>query len=249
LELNAKDSKGAARTLAIFEAFARAGKPLTLTELSRELEIPLSSCLNLMQTLVRRGYAYSLGIRRGYYPSVRMKQNSEAIARHDPLLQHVGPALEALRTATRETVLLAQRVDDRAIILDIHESPQHIRYAPQIGEVRPLHSTAIGKALLGAMEAAERTNLLSKLKLVAITPSTVTDAETLAHQLLKGKADGWYRAGEENMADLLGISAPVDLDGQVFAIAVAGPIKRMEVRLDDHVMRLLETVRELCAHA
>lgn len=243
--LDSKDSKGAARALAVFEAFADARKPLTLTELSKGLKVPLSSCLHIMHTLVRRGYAYSLGTRRGYYPSIRMKQNTDLIARHDPLLQHVGPILETLRTRTRETVLLAQRVDDKAVIMDVYESPQNIRYSAQVGEMRPLYSTAIGKALLGAMKPAGLRELLGDLKLKSVTPTTITDRAQLERHISESKARGWYSANAENVADLFAVSAGIDLDGQIFAIAVAGPIQRMKDNMDANVKALCQAAQEL----
>ncbi|CAN5296232.1 IclR family transcriptional regulator [soil metagenome] len=245
--LDQKDSKGVSRTLAIFEAFARARKPLTLTELSKGLDVPMSSCLHLMHTMVRRGYAYSLGTRRGYYPSVRMKQNVDAIARHDPLLQHVGPVMDSLRARTRETVLVAQRIDDMAIILDIYESPQYIRYSARVGELRPLYSTAIGKALLGMMKPDELVKTLDGMDMQPVTASTITNREVLERQLDESRERGWYLSDAENISDLFGISAPIDFDGQVFAIAVSGPLQRIKDNLDSNVAALKDAVSQLAA--
>lgn len=198
-----------------------------------------------MHTIVRRGYAYSLGSRRGYYPSARMKRNIDAIARHDPLLQHVGPVLESLRTHTRETVLIAQRVDDLAMILDLYESPEYIRYSAQVGELRPLYSTAIGKALLAAMKHDELHRFLKSVEMNAVTPSTVIDRGELERHLDEGRTRGWYAADAENIPDLFGVAATIDFEGQVFAIAVAGPLNRMKDNLSKNVASMLDAVKRL----
>ena len=49
------DVKTAVRTLKLFEAFAVRKQPLVLSELAEQLEIPPSSCLLLIRTLLQRG--------------------------------------------------------------------------------------------------------------------------------------------------------------------------------------------------
>jgi DNA-binding IclR family transcriptional regulator len=45
-----------ARTLDLFEVFAAEQRPLALNQLARLLDVPMSSCLALIRTLVGRGY-------------------------------------------------------------------------------------------------------------------------------------------------------------------------------------------------
>jgi DNA-binding IclR family transcriptional regulator len=239
------DTKSAARTLEIFEAFASAQKPLTLTELSKELRVPLSSCLNIVRTLERRGYLYSLGSRQGYYPSLRMLRHAQAITRHDPLLNMLGLRLEHLRDQTRETVLLAQRAEHQAVVLNVYDSPESIRYSIQIGELRPLHSTAIGKALLGATPPTERKQLLASMEMKRVTDTTLVERSVLAKELTAGEARGWHSSDAEHVPDLFAIAIHVRVGEHVFAVAVAGPSERMRRLLDRHVLALLTLKQEL----
>ena len=64
--------KTAARTLDVFEVFAAARGPLTLTELAARLGSPLSSCHALVRTLQSRGYVYILDERKRVYPTKRL---------------------------------------------------------------------------------------------------------------------------------------------------------------------------------
>ena len=151
LKTDSMDTKSAARTIDIFEAFAAARRPLTLTELAKELESPISSCFQLVKTLERRGYIFSLGPRKGMYPTKRMLHAFEAISRHDPLKLIFQNVLSELQRITQETAVLGQQVEERVIIVDAQESAQHVRYSPQIGEFHELHTTAVGKAILCSM--------------------------------------------------------------------------------------------------
>src|SRR6202022_4191985 len=72
--------KTADRTLDIFEAFAEAKKPLSLSEIARMIESPVSSCHGLLRTLQKSGYVYALDVRRRYYPTRRLFEVGTAFA-------------------------------------------------------------------------------------------------------------------------------------------------------------------------
>jgi DNA-binding IclR family transcriptional regulator len=144
--------KTADRTLDLLEAFARIKEPLSLSELARQLDCPVSSCHGLVRTMKGRGYLYLLQHRRRYYPTRRLLEIGAAIAAHDPLVERLIPTLEALRAHTAETVILGHRQDDEIVYLHVLEGPQTIRYAASPGERKPLHSSALGKAFLGVLD-------------------------------------------------------------------------------------------------
>ena len=139
--------KTADRTLLIFEAFAERCAPMTLSELSRLLEIPVSTCFNLMRTMEARGYLYEVAGRKTYYPTTRWLVKAQMIARHDPVREQLEPFLLALRDETDETVILGKRLGDKVVYLNIIEPEQSIRYTAAVGDLKAMHSTSAGKAL------------------------------------------------------------------------------------------------------
>ena len=111
--------KTAARTLDLFEAFAKVREPMSLTELARRIGAPISSCHALIRTLQKRGFLYELGPRGPVYPTKRMLEIITAIATYDPILKRLEPVLERLRKATGETVILGKRQGDGIIYLEV----------------------------------------------------------------------------------------------------------------------------------
>ncbi|MDH4175594.1 MAG: IclR family transcriptional regulator, partial [Betaproteobacteria bacterium] len=220
--------KSADRTVQILEAFAAAGEPLGIAELARRLAIPVSACYGLIRTLEVRGYLYELGLRKGWYPTLRWLQKARAVAAHDPMRERVTPLLEALCAATGETVVLGKRSGSSVIYLNVVESGNSIRYSAQVGERKPLHSSSAGKALLGAMPPAERATLLGALKLTRVTAHTLVRREALEKDLGAGAKRGWYATRGENVADVHALGAPVRIDGELYAVVVAGPAHRIE---------------------
>lgn len=230
--------KSAERTLLILEAFAEACQPLLLSELAKRIAIPVSTCHGLVRTLKARGYLYEIGSRRGYYPTLRWLEKVRTIAAHDPVAERVAPFLERLAEETGESVLLGRQLGDRVMYLLVIVSRHSIRYSAQVGDIKPLHSSSAGKALLGAMPEAQRQAILAGLKLARVTPATITSREALEKDLAASRARGWYATRGENVADVHAIAAPVKLGGQLHAVVVAGPAPRMEKALAAQVKRL-----------
>jgi len=224
------DVKTAGRTVELFEIFARARAPLTLSELARALNAPQSSCFNLLRALEARGYLYSVGGNKRVYPTRKLFDLAEAIAGYDPVIPRVEATLAALRDRTHETVILGTRQGEQVIYLAVAEGRQTIRYISRAGELKPMHASAIGKALLMAMPEAERERLVHRLPLAAATARTVTDPERLLADIAAAAARGYAQTEGENVADVMAVACPLRVEAISYAIAVAGPVGRMAPR-------------------
>ena len=132
--------KSAARTFDLFETFAKVQAPISLSELARQMKMPVSTCFNLVRTFEARGFLYSLGSRRGLYPTKRMLQLVTTIAQHDPVGTRVFHALSELRDKTGETVVLSKRHGDKVVYMEVFESSHRIRYSAAVGEIRDIHA-------------------------------------------------------------------------------------------------------------
>ena len=219
--------KTAARTLDVFEVFAAARGPLTLTELAARLGSPLSSCHALVRTLHSRGYVYILDERKRVYPTKRLLLLAQQIAQNDPVLDQIGPVLAALQADTGETVILGKRQGQAITYLDVLESRRTIRYAAQPGDVKPLHSSAIGKAMLGLLPPGELATTLRKLPRPAITQGTITDLDALTADIAAGREHGFFITRGENVADVMAIAISQAVGEEFYGLAVAGPMARI----------------------
>ena len=229
------------RVLDIFEAFDKAQKPLSLTDLAEMANIPKSSCHAIVGTLIARGYLYSLTRPRALYPTRRFFDLARAIHDKDPFVERVMPMLERLRDASRETVILGKRQGDAVIYLQVIESPHSIRYSAKPGEFKPLHSSAIGKALIGSLKEAELRAVLAGRALPAVTGATFTDEEALIADILESRRRGYFLTRGENVADVWAVSAFLSINSETLAVAIAGPRHRMENSIPECAQLLLAT--------
>jgi DNA-binding IclR family transcriptional regulator len=234
--------KTAGRTLDLFEAFARERKPLSLSQIARAIGAPVSSCFGIVRTLEARGYLYEVKARGGFYPTKLLFEHARAISSHDPLVERFVPLLEKLRDQTGETVLMSKRLDRQAVYLEVLESPHSIRYSPKVGEFKPLHASASGKALLGGMPPQDCADLIARMKLSRVTPHSITSRAALEADLQQGRTRGWYLTRGETVADLMAVAVPVGVNGEVYSVALAGPMNRMEGDLKRYT-KLLSDLR------
>ncbi|MCX7142592.1 MAG: IclR family transcriptional regulator [Proteobacteria bacterium] len=232
--------KTAGRTLDLFDAFARERKPLSLSQLARAIGAPVSSCFGIVRTLEARGYLYEVKARGGFYPTKLLLERARVIASHDPLAERLLPILEKLRDQTGETVLVSKRLDRQAVYVEVMESPHSIRYSPKVGDFRPLHASASGKALLGSLAPALRDELLAGMRLPRVTSKPITPRATLEADLERGRVRGWYLTRGETVADLMAMAVPVPVSGETYSVALAGPMNRMESALKRHAKLLTE---------
>lgn len=229
------------RTLAIFEAFEAARHPLLLSELAQRAEVPVSSCYGLVQTLLERGYLYSMGRRKDVYPTRRLLDVAQRIVTHDPILERMEPMLRELRDGTRETVILGKRQGDAVLYLEVVPGLHTVRYTANPGEFKPLHSSSIGKSLLGSLGAEALDAWLASHPLPAVTDETIVEPAQLRADLAEGARRGYFMTRGENVSDVAALAAPISIHGESFGVAVAGPTHRMQPQIEEHAAQLLQT--------
>lgn len=238
-------SKIVKRTLEFIELFADQRRPLSLSEISRLLNIPMSSCFDVIRSLQEAGYLYELGQRAGYYPTQRIVRLAAQISEHDPILARADVLLRALRDELDESVSLSQASGKTCKYLLVYEPSHALRFNVRVGDdLRSLNATSVGKALLASMPPAERDEILNA-GLSAMTEHTITDPEMLRHDIAEGERRGIFVNREESALTILTLSVRFMWNRARYFVTIAGPLHRMEPKLDLAERRLKETARKL----
>ena len=240
------DVKTAGRTVELFELFAGTQAPMTLSEIARALEAPQSSCFNLLRALEARGYLYAVGGAKRLYPTRKLFEIASRIAELEPVVPRIAAVLAELRDQTKETVIFGARhgkVGTAVIYLSVIEGPQTIRYISHAGELKPMFASAVGKALLMAMPAAERARVVKKLPYKERTARTITTPDALLADIAAADQRGYAVTRGENVADVTAVGAPIAIDGASYAVAIAGPSGRMDGHVARHVARIRRLFR------
>lgn len=234
------DNKTARRTLEVFEAFHRRQSPLSLTELARLLRVPMSSCHGIVRTMVARGYLYNVDADRNLYPTKRLLQVAEGIARNDPMLKRITSALARLRDASGESVVLGKWQDDVVVYLDVLEGRQTIRYTARPGQTQPVVASSIGKAILAQMNDRAVTAWLKAHPLRKAGSRINISLRQLHQQLRMARSSGYCIAGGEIEANVMAVAVAIPSNGDPLGVAIVGPQMRIEPLAHRHGAWLLE---------
>jgi DNA-binding IclR family transcriptional regulator len=240
-------SKIVERTLDFLELFADQKRPLSLSEIARLLEIPASSCHDVLQALLDRGYIYELSPRGGYYPTQRMYEVARTVAEHDPVVQRADALLRSMRDTLDESVLLAKVTDLQATYLLAFEPSHPLRFLARVGDnVRSLHATSAGKALLGSLSELALAGFLKSATLARMTPNTITSKPALRADIAAGNERGWFINKEESQEGVTTISARFSWISSLYIVSIAGPTMRITPKLEK-AAALLENACKLLA--
>lgn len=241
-------SKIVGRTLDFLEIFAAQKRPLTASEIARLLGIPASSCHDVLQALLERGYLYELTSRGGYYPTLRLYEMAKTIADHDPVVLRADALLRTLRDKIDESILLSKVSGLGATYLLSIEPSHPLRFLANVGaNVRSLHATSAGKALLAGLSDTALAAYLKSANLTMLTSRTITSKTTLRDELVAGNRRGWFTNREESQEGVTTLSARFVWTSQVYIITVAGPTSRVESKIEKsaelmtNICKLLES--------
>jgi len=238
--------KIAERTLRCFELFASEQRPLSLSDISRALEIRSSSCYDILQTLEHLGYIYEIEPRGGYYPSLRLLDVASAIASADPMLRRADLVLRALRDTLDESVFLSKVSGMNATYLLALQSSSLLRTAISPGEkIGSLHATSAGKALLAGLDPDALDAYFMSAELTPITPESVTSKMELRQQLEAARPEGIFTSRNESAEGVLSISATFQWSRATYIVSIIGPEARLDKKLDRAKPALLDICRRL----
>jgi IclR family transcriptional regulator, acetate operon repressor len=236
----------ARRTLDLIELFARERQPMSVSQVAKELRLPVSSCHGLIKTLEKRGYLMQVKSQGGYYFTRLLEEKARAIGGYDPVPETLLPALKKIRDKSGETALLAKLVGTSAVYVEVLESSQSIRYAAQVGDAFPLNATAVGKAIVGSMPAQQRDAFIDKIRLTKRTMATIVSRAALKLDLEVSEKRGWYMTLGEYSPENAAVAVPVKVGLEHhYAVAIAGPVFRIRGNVEKHARLLKSIVRRL----
>jgi IclR family acetate operon transcriptional repressor len=216
------------KTLRLLNFVCEAQRGVALQEVSERTGLNKSTSYRLMAHLEHERYlardaanAYVMGIR-----IIELARRENWV---EGLRAKAWPFLVELARETGETVNLAVLDTDSIRYLDVVESRHVLRLVSLPGMKRPLHSTALGKALMAFLPEEDREGLINVLNFRQLTPKTITSAALYRTELGKVRERGYAVDDEEAVAGARCVAAAI-FDSQeqpLAAVSVAGPVSRV----------------------
>jgi IclR family acetate operon transcriptional repressor len=217
------------------------GEGLTLTDLAKRMSMHRTTVFRLLATLRPRGYISRDPRNDRYRLGIKLLALASALQSQLDLRQISRPLLVALRDQSGELVHLTILDGDDVVTIDRIEGTQSLSLQTEMGARRPMYCTASGKAILGSLSIDEVKRILA-LGMSPVTPTTITNVETMLAQLSEVQKRGYAWDDEERILGVRCVAAPVFAhDRRVLgAVSIAAPAIRMPW---ERVWKLGEEVR------
>ena len=211
------------KALKVLEFLAAQRGGGTITELSRQFKIPISTMNNLLLTLTKCGYLRR-DAKGNFRTTLKLLDLAGTVMRNNDLRDIAREDLERLAEETGLAAILSIRDGDRMVCIEKEEGASQIRVASNVGMHFHLHSTATGKAVLANLPEEEVASIAERTGLPAVTTNTLTSLRALRQELRRIRETGYALDNEENSRGIRGIGAPVyDHSGHVIgAISTGG---------------------------
>jgi IclR family acetate operon transcriptional repressor len=223
-------AKNLAKGLAILNMVAAESGGLTLAEISRLGDVPKPTAHRIIGVLLDHGMLRT-DSRDRYLPGPQCLVLGNRFLDGLDLRREAHDVLRELTEETLETSHLGIREGTRIVYIEKVDSPHPVRMYSRVGATNPVHSTALGRAILAYCDAAAVEDVISA-GLDRRTPNTTTDPERFRAKLAEIKRRGLALDDIENEEGIRCVAAPVfDHNGDAVAgISVSGPEQRLTLK-------------------
>lgn len=218
---------------------------MRLSDISRELEMPKSTLLPILQTLSACNYVRKDGADR-YAPGFALLALGTAAKTAYGPSDFIREHLKSLVDQFRETCYYGVLEQGDVLYLEKMDSPQPLRMLTAIGRRLPAYATGLGKALLLERSKAQLERLYPE-GMAPLTENTITDPENLYQQLQQAKQLGYTWETEESTQHIRCFAVPVRQNGEIVgAVSIAIPIFRYREADREKITRaLMETAQRI----
>lgn len=210
---------------------------LSLTELSRLIDLPAPTTHRLLQTMVALGYVRQLPNRRYGLGLGLVRLGGRADKHFGPIAR---PYLELLVQETGESANLAVLDGHMVVYVAQAPSPHPMRMFTELGHRAFTHSTGVGKAILSSLPEERVLSITGRAGMPAATGRTITDPEQLLHELRLVRTRGHAVDDEEQEPGVRCYAVAVPYQPVPMALSVSGPRFRMTEALGARAVPLLQ---------
>jgi IclR family transcriptional regulator, KDG regulon repressor len=220
----------------VLERFVEKGttRGLAFSEIAKGLPFSRTTIHRILYSLGKLGYIEKSATGSCY----RLTRKFHDLAGQGVAFRHLQalskPLMQTLLIRHAETVNLGSLDGGQVAYLDVVQSPSALRIAALPGDRNPVHSTALGKAILAFLPESRTRAILGESPLLRKTPRTITQRTHLLEHLSAVRDQRVALDIEENVTGVTCVAAPIfDNTGRVIAaFSISGPASRMNAKLN-----------------
>jgi DNA-binding IclR family transcriptional regulator len=174
------NARGLALGLNILDYLRKQRRPISLSDISGFLRLGKPSTLRLLRTLENLGY-----ISRDADKNYHLAMGAYVTGKQGDLaaLRAVGSRLCLdLRSKCGETTTLACLFSDCIRVIDMYESPQHIKMTNYVGRILQPFASSLGKAIVAFQDDVLMQTLLDVCGVYPLAKRTLVDLAAIRNE-------------------------------------------------------------------
>ena len=222
-----KGAQALERGIAILQYLEKSGGSSSVSDISLNLDLPLSTTFRLLKVLQAADFVYQDSQLGWWHIGLGVFNVGAAYIHNRDVLSVAGPFMRRLMLLSGETVNVAIRNGNEAVLIGQLECKSMVRMCAPLGSRLPLHASGAGKALLYPLAEEELMSIILQTGLQQFTPTTLVDTVDK----------------EEHVVGLNCIASAIydDVGSVVAAISISGPSSRLT---EDRFVSQGELVRD-----
>lgn len=198
-----------AKALEILNLFSAFEPRLTLTNISKRLNMPKSTVHHLLSTLLHYGYVEKLEDDSYGIGKAIIALTQSAVVNVE-LRDRAAPLLREIADITQESAYLTVRDGARVLYIYAIESPQRLLARTAVGDYAPLYCTSVGKAILAFLPEEEVATMYpEQSQLERFTEYTLVDLPALQANLTASRQRGYSMDNQEHELNTFCVGAPI----------------------------------------
>lgn len=162
-----------ARGLRVLEYVVKSNRLVRLRDVAEEFQLDRSAALRFLRTLEAEGFisrnesfkVYSIG------PKLLALPRLAPVV--EQMIEQVRPALIDLAQSSGQWSHLAILHGTQAVLVEVVKSPAKVAVKQAVGDLEPLYSSAVGKAIYAHLPERERREMGNKMKFERHTERTL----------------------------------------------------------------------------
>jgi IclR family transcriptional regulator, pca regulon regulatory protein len=217
------------RGLAVIRAFDEHNPELTLSDVARVTGLTRAAARRFLLTLADLGYVRSDG--RWFSLSPRILELGYAYLSSLSLTEVAEPHLERLVAEVHESSSVSVLDGEDIVYVARVPTARIMTVSINVGTRFPAYATSMGRVLLSRLPDEQLEAYLARVKLVPLSPRTLTSVEMLRVELAKVRSQGWALVDQELEEGLRSIAAPIrDRGGRtIAAVNLSAHASRMSI--------------------
>lgn len=234
--------------LKVIAAFDGENDKMTLTEVSKKVDLTRANARRILLTLEYLGFVQTEDGKQ-FSLSPKVLTLGYSYLSSLPFQELAKPYLKALAEEVNESCSISVLDGYDIVYVARVQTNRIMTISLGVGTRLPVYATSMGRVLLAGLADNEMQEFIRGIKAKQLTPNTITDSEKLIERIRLVRERGWALADQELEIGVRSIACPIkDKNGKtIAALNISGHASRVskDEMLEKFLPHLKSTVAQI----